>query len=648
MNASPRNLSDRDRVLEATDLVALVGEHVAIKPRGREHVGLCPFHDDRTPSMAVVTHKGNAFYKCFACGAAGNAIDFVMHFHKMEFVEALRHLATRAGIQLQGSRDQGPRDPATSRESLRKAMAAAHRFYRQCLADQALGGTARSYVHGRQLSASAVELFELGASPDGWDHLCRHVDRLVRHAATGGESVHRESFEALGLIRPGQRGPIDGFRGRLMFPIHDELGHCIAFGARALKKDDEPKYLNSPESPIFSKSRTLYALHHARRAIIEQRHAIVVEGYIDALSLHAAGVTNVVATLGTSLTREHARQLQRMAERITLVFDPDVAGEKAADRAVETFLAVPVDVRIATLPDGLDADELLARPNGRADFDAAMAAGEDAMAWMVRRFRADLRQAGGMSGRQQRLQALLQKLGELGFRSMDPLRRQFVLNALSEMVQVPPATLMASMPGPRPAASTGPDSAEEAATAAPATTEPVTPRHRARHTAERNFLAAVLGLEHRQDVRIRVGDDGSLPLAEAFAEDHFDHLDHRSLWTLLAARLESGKPFHVQDVVADTDVPTLKLLASDLYELGSRRNAQADALSGLQSAAADLDRLLRQGAEPPLPSAMLDETTLVALLERRRREGHRPTAIARAVRGDARNATAAAPAANDA
>lgn len=270
------------------------------------------------------------------------------------------------------------------------------------------------------------------------------------------------------------------------------------------------------------------------------------------------------------------------------------------------------------------------------------------MAWMVRRFRADLRQAGGMSGRQQRLQALLQKLGELGFRSMDPLRRQFVLNALAEMVQVPPATLMASMPGPRPSVASGPDAPDDVAPASTAVAEPATPRHRARHTAERNFLAAVLGLEHRQDVRIRVGDDGSLPLAEAFAEDHFDHADHRSLWTLLAARLESGKPFHVQDVVADTDVPTLKLLASDLYELGSRRNAQADALSGLQSAAADLDRLLRQGAEPPLSSATLDETTLVALLERRRREGHRPTAIARAVRGDARNATAAAPAANDA
>jgi DNA primase len=646
MTTSPRNLSDRDRVLEATDLVALVGEHVALKPRGREHVGLCPFHDDRTPSMAVVTHKGNAFYKCFSCGAAGNAIDFVMNFHKMDFIEALKHLAGRVGMELQGSRDQGPRDPATSREALRKAMDAANRFYRRCLADERLGEPARRHIAGRELPAEAVEAFQLGASPDGWDHLVKHVDRLVSHAATGGDRMHRESFEALGLVRPGQRGPIDGFRGRLMFPIHDELGHTIAFGARALKEGDEPKYLNSPESPLFSKSRTLYALHQARRAIIESKHAIVVEGYIDALALHAHGITNVVATLGTSLTKDHARTLQRMAERITLVFDPDAAGEKAADRAVETFLAVPIDVRIAKLPDGLDADELLVREGGRAAFDAAIESGEDALAWMVRRFRADLRDAASMSGRQQRLQALLQKLGELGFRSIDPLRRRFVLNALSEMVQVPVDTLLASVPGPRPVAAavgTAPVSQE---TAAPA--EPAGPRHRARHMAERNFLAMVLALEDRQGARVSLEDTGPLPLAEAFGESHFDHPDHRTLWTLLAARLESGKSFHVQDVVADTDVPTIKLLAGELWETGSRRLVSADAMQSLQSAATDLDRQLRHGAEQPPPRGKaLDQTTLVALVERRRREGHRPGAIARAVRSDARNATAGLPSADN-
>ncbi|MFM7298534.1 MAG: toprim domain-containing protein, partial [Planctomycetota bacterium] len=326
-------------------------------------------------------------------------------------------------------------------------------------------------------------------------------------------------------------------------------------------------------------------------------------------------------------------------ERITLVFDPDAAGERAADRAVETFLAVPIDVRIAKLPDGLDADELLSREGGRGEFDTAIDAGEDALAWMVRRFRADLRSAESMSGRQQRLQALLQKLGELGFRSIDPLRRRFVLNALSEMVQVPAETLERSMPLPRTAAPVIATQTEPVA--APVAAEPPTPRHRARLTAERNFLAAVLGVSDRADLRVTVGDAGALPLAEAFTDEHFDHPDHRALWTLIAARLESGKSFRVQDIVADTSVPTLKLLAGELYETGSRRMESADATPALQAAAADLDRQLRTAAENPLPLRKdLDGTTLQAVLERRRKEGHRPGAIARAVRGEARTATA--------
>jgi hypothetical protein len=220
---------------------------------------------------------------------------------------------------------------------------------------------------------------------------------------------------------------------------------------------------------------------------------------------------------------------------------------------------------------------------------------------------------------------------------VDPLRKQFVLNALSEMVKVPVATLMASMPAPRVTNAT-----ESPVTVqAPATEAPSAPRHRARHTAERNFLAAVLGMSDRADVRVVVGDAGSMPLAEAFAEDHFDHPDHRQLWTLLAARIESGKSFHVQDIGADAGVPTIKLLAFELYETGSRRMESADALQSLQAAASDLDRILRQSAETPLSSRKaLDDTTLVAVMDRLRREGHRPGAIARPVRSDARNATA--------
>ncbi|MCE9620122.1 MAG: DNA primase [Planctomycetes bacterium] len=627
--------SDRDLILDATDLVSLIGEHVSLKPRGREHVGLCPFHDDKSPSLAVVTHKGSAFYKCFACGAAGNAIDFAMNYHKMEFREALKFLGQKCGIALRDTRDDAPKNPATSKELLRKAMAAAVKFYQRCLADDTLGAAARSHLDDRSLSAETREAFQLGAAPEGWDHLVRQVERLAKHNANTGEKIPRESFEALGLIRSGQRGPMDGFRNRLLFPIHDELGNPIALGARRLDPNDEPKYLNSPDSPLFSKGRTLYALHRARRTIIETKHAIVVEGYVDAVALHQAGVTNVVATLGTALTRDHARSLQRMAERITVVFDPDLAGERAADRAVETFLAVPVDVRIATLPDGLDADELLQRANGLEEFHAALARGEEALSWMVRRFKANLQSSEGMSAKQQRLQELLRKLGELGFRSMEPIRRSFVMTELSKLTGVAARTLEQAMPQSRSELKLN-DTAPAPAAPAP----PSSARQRARRTAERNFLAALMADPDAAQVRVALGEEGLLPVSEAFTPEHFEQADLRQIWNLLVERLESGRPFHVQDVQADTDDPGLKGLCVELFQMGSGRHEATDPSEAVRRTAAEFDRLLHDAEPAPDSKRFLDPVDADARLAQLRRGGHNPTAIARNARNDARTETA--------
>jgi DNA primase len=625
--------SDRDLILDATDLVSLIGEHVALKPRGREHIGLCPFHDDKTPSLAVVTHKGSAFYNCFSCGAAGNAIDFAMNFHKMEFREALEFLGQRCGIQLKPRREQAPRDAATGKDALRRAMAAAMRFYQRCLEDARLGEAARAHLDERRLGAPIREAFQLGAAPEGWDHFARHVDALVKHAASTTDKISRESFRALGLIRDGQRGPIDGFRNRLLFPIHDELGNPIAFGARRLDPHDEPKYLNSPDSPLFAKGRTLYGLHRARRAIIEAGHAIVVEGYVDAVALHQAGVCNVVATLGTALTRDHARALQRMAQRITVVFDPDNAGERAADRAVETFLAVPVDVRIATLPDGLDADELLQRPDGRAAFDAALGRGEEALAWLVRRFKANLRSAEGMSARQQRLQELLRKLGELGFRAVDPLRRSFVMTALSELTGVPVPTLEQSMPQARAAAN--PEEPPRVTR-----TTPAGPQQRRRRAAEENLLAAIMADSSAAQARVRVGDGELLPLSEAFVPEHFEHPEFRAVWTILTARFESGRVFHVQDIQADAEDTAIKNLCAELFRLGVGRCGSGDAAHAVQSAARDLDRLIRVADSPAPDLTVIDAAQAAARVAELGRHGHNPAAIARNARIHARTETA--------
>jgi DNA primase len=302
--------SDIDRVRDATDLVRLIGEHVPLKPRGREHVGLCPFHDDHSPSMAVVTHKGNAFYKCHACGAGGDAFDFVQNYHKMDFAEALRFLADRAGITLTPRPSPGQRSASgeadehdgrtVARSSIREANAFAAAFFRKVLQHPEAGSVGRELIDKRGISAEMAEQFMLGYAPDSWDKLLATITRK-------GMSV--EPFAAAGLLKPRKTGDgfYDAFRHRLIFPITSEVGQPIAFGARAIKADDEPKYLNSAESSVFQKSRTLYGLHQAKRSIIDSRTAVITEGYTDVIACHQAGFTNVVGTLGTALTREHAR-----------------------------------------------------------------------------------------------------------------------------------------------------------------------------------------------------------------------------------------------------------------------------------------------------------------------------------------------------
>lgn len=694
--------SDRDRVLEATDLVALIGEHVALRQKGREHVGLCPFHEDRTPSLAVVTHKGSSFYKCFACGAAGNAIDFMMNYHRLEFPEALRTLAARGGIELRRlERDRvGDDDPRTDRALLRRAHEVAQRFFRHAFADGTLGAKARGVVEARQLPTAMVERFGLGAAPEGWDHFVRHLDRLDRHAggasasrsssagSDAGESIPRAAFEAVGLVRSGQRGPIDGFRNRLTFPICDELGNPIAFGARKIDPEDEPKYLNSPESPIFHKGRSLYGLHLAKRAIIEHKLAIVCEGYTDCMACHEAGFEHSVATLGTSLTRDHARLLQRLAERVVLLFDGDEAGQRAADRAVEVFFAETIDVLICTLPDGLDPDELLRQPEGAERFRTAIEGAVDAVTYQVRRFEAQWRGASGLSGRQQKLEAMLRRLSDLGLGQMTGIRKRLVLRSLSDLSGVRIEELertIAALARPRPGlgsavnggtsirsavgpgvgARDGGDPERRAplrshdegfdpnAVAAPSegstvdeqdedapTLSPEAGR-RARLEAERNLLALLLAEPSLGHETIPT-EDGALTIIEAFDPAAFRDRGHRAVGRVLWHEIESGNQPTMQSVIADLAAVVDKALASDLFSLGSKRLDPASrpdrtAKQAALQAAHDLDRILRReimdGARP-ISDAPLTPEMLLAEIERLRMIGPNPSAIARNRGGD--------------
>lgn len=421
---------DRDRVLDATDIVGLIGDHVALKPKGREFVGLCPFHDDRNPSMYVV--PGKQIFHCFVCGAGGNAITFIMKHLGLSFPEALRYLADRAGIELAPQtrvqrKDGAERERATraGKEEIARANVFAQEFFRAILQHKEHGAAARGVVERRGISAEMVELFGIGAAPERWDG-------LVQTAAKRGMPFG--SLEEAGLIRQKRDGDghIDVLRHRLIFPIHDASGRVIAFGGRRLNDEDEPKYLNSPETSLFNKSETLYGLRQATTAIRTQRRAIIVEGYTDVVACHQAGVCNAVATLGTALTELHARVLKRLCDEVVLIFDGDDAGQRAAERAFEIFFLEPVDVRVAVLPGGADPDDLLKREGGRELFEEVVGQARDVLAFRFDRLEAEMSGAGS-GGRVRRLEELALRMVELGWDRLTPARRSALVRRLTRL-----------------------------------------------------------------------------------------------------------------------------------------------------------------------------------------------------------------------
>ena len=349
-----RDNGDKEKVQAATDIVRLVGEQVNLRPKGKEFAGLCPFHDDKSPSMQVSPQK--QIYKCFSCGAGGDCFSFVMNYHKMTFVEAMKYLAERGGVELTPWRPEAGGGQPSEGPSKRKRAAAANEqavnFFKLLLKHPEHGKEARAYLERRGVSDEMIEVFGLGYAPDRWDGLVT----MIRE-----KGWDRQGFEIGSLIRPRKTGDgdFDFFRHRLIFPIFDAIGRPIAFGARKLRDEDEPKYLNSPETPLFHKSSTLYGLHAAKKAIIDTKTAVLVEGYTDVIACHQAGASNVVAALGTALTPEHVRELRRYCEQVVLVMDGDAAGQKAADRAIQVFLNGELDVAIAVIPGRQDPDELL-------------------------------------------------------------------------------------------------------------------------------------------------------------------------------------------------------------------------------------------------------------------------------------------------
>ncbi|MFL0780909.1 MAG: DNA primase [Prochlorococcus sp.] len=360
-----------EAVKERADIVDVVGEHVVLKKKGREFVGICPFHDDSKPSMTVSPAK--QFYYCFSCGAGGNSIKFLMEFQRQSFGDVVLELARKYQLPIEtmdGPQEERLRQQLSMRDKLHRALSLASGWFRSQLRS-AEGAGALSYLKDKRgLSASTLEAFELGYAPEQWDGLLKHLQQV--------EGLAPELLEAAGLVVPrkGGDGFYDRFRDRVMVPIHDRQGRVIGFGGRSLD-GGEPKYLNSPETEVFEKGKHLYGLDRAASAIRKHDRAVVVEGYFDVIALHAAGITNAVASLGTALSSQQITQLCRCSEskRIVLNFDADGAGVRAANRAIgeveQLALQGQLELRVLHLPSGKDPDEFLG-DHGAGDYRALL------------------------------------------------------------------------------------------------------------------------------------------------------------------------------------------------------------------------------------------------------------------------------------
>ena len=372
---------DIERVRAATDFAAVAGEHIALKRVGRRHQGLCPFHPEKTPSFSINAEEG--LYYCFGCGAGGDVITFVREIEHVDFAEAVERLAARAGIQVRYDTEAVSED-RRRRARLVEAMSRAVDWYHERLISGPDAKPARSYLRSRGYDGEVVRAYRLGWAPEGWDELCRALKLPPDVARDTG----------LGFVNKRDRLQ-DFFRGRVLFPIFDVRGDPVAFGGRRLEGGEGPKYRNSAETPLYSKSRTLYGLNWAKAAVVETGEVVVCEGYTDVIGLARAGVASGVATCGTALSDDHIRILKNFARRLVLAYDADAAGQDAAEKFYEWERRYELDLAVADLPPGTDPGELSGRDP--AALQAAVKGARPFLSFRIDRLlaRSDVRTARG-------------------------------------------------------------------------------------------------------------------------------------------------------------------------------------------------------------------------------------------------------------
>lgn len=534
------------QVKEANDIVDVVGGYVALRPAGPTFKGLCPFHEDHRPSFDVDPRRQR--YRCWSCQKYGDVFTFIQEQERVDFREALELLARRAGITLE-KRNASP--PNRGRALMLETVRWAAEQYHRCLLDLPLAEGARRYLGDRRLAGETVRRFGLGYAPAAGDW-------LVQRAASGNVSL--ELLEKVGLVAVRQegRGYYDRFRDRIIFPIRNTRGQEVGFGGRIMPTspfaDRAPKYYNSCDTPLFTKSEQLYGLDHARAAATEAGCLAVVEGYTDVLMAHQLGIPQVVATMGTALNARHVQHLRRFVPRVVLIFDADAGGNTGVDRALQLFVSQNVDLAIATLPEGLDPCDLLVA-QGAEPFRAALTQAVDALDFKLQQVLAS-RQAQGVEGRCRAVDAVLGVIA-LSPEMVGPenaIKQQLILSRIAQRLALQEETVWARLKELRegirarqhkevgPQDGQGNDSATRSAPAPP---------------------------EERELLEVLLADPTLVPLAAAeIAPEQIGHPGLRELLSGLYDLQAAGEPPILDLLRVRISNPRLAAAALDLQDLG--------------------------------------------------------------------------------
>jgi DNA primase len=538
-----------DQVRESTDIIDLVSSYANLRKRGKNYVGLCPFHSEKTPSFTVNAEK--QVYHCFGCGVGGNVFTFVMEHEKVSFAEAVRFLADRAGITLPAPSPEAEA-LASEAEVLYNVMRLSARFFYDSLTGSPEGEFALNYLHERGFADETVRKFGLGYSPKGWDGLVQFARK---------EGIDLNSLEKVGLARRREDGSYyDYFRGRAMFPILSGSGRVIGFGARKLYDDDPMgKYINSPETSIYVKSRVLYGISQAKNAIIDQDSAILVEGYADLISVYQAGIQNVVASSGTALTPEQIQLVGRYTKNITLVYDADSAGSIAMMRGVDLVIEGGLDVKVAELPQGDDPDSYVRKAGGE-EFQKLLQRAVSFIEFKARTFQREGK-FDTPEGQAEAVRSIVQTIA----RMPDELKQNFYIKQVAERYEIYESVLYRELEKWRPKTKArGVSTSNRRVPVYDAPLSDVTPRKTLSvPAAERDLLKLIL--EQDGDLIVQIFehvtlDDFTDPRVRSLVSTVFDHYEEATSIDLNA--LINQTEGEVKNLVTDLMVSEYEMAKS--------------------------------------------------------------------------------------